>query len=207
MSTPESNPSDPVDLYYEAQRLRNEGDAESALNCYRECLELLSGNKDVPGQMRVLMEMEELFEERGEHTKAMSCLKTCLEFADDLGQDYEKSVVLHRMGHLLYRMEEYETALDRFQDSIQLSRSLGDQRGYGLSRAMVGKIQFSLGEVNEGLGMMVESLTVLHRLKASEREQLKDQIRGYRKKIPRSIFELIVRTKTDDAEVVSLLLS
>ncbi|MEE9289013.1 MAG: hypothetical protein V3U69_05435, partial [Bacteroidota bacterium] len=125
MSSPQSNPSDPVDLYYEAQRLRNEGNPESAIQCYGDCLELLHRTKDVLAEMRILMEMEELFEVRGEHTKAMNCLKICLEYAEKLGQEYEKSIVLHRMGHLFYRNDEYEKALEQFNDSMQLSRSVG----------------------------------------------------------------------------------
>ncbi len=207
MSSPQSNPSDPVELYYEAQRLRNEGNPKSAIQCYGECLELLHRTKDVLAEIRILMEMEELFEVREEHTKAMNCLKICLEYAEELGQKYEKSIVLHRMGHLFYRKDKYEKALERFNDSMQLSRSLGDQRGFGLSRAMLGKIQLSLGEVNEGLGMMVESLSTLYALKAPEWDILKDQIRAFSKRIPRSMYELIVRTKTDNTEVISLLLS
>ncbi len=207
MNTTESNPSNPLDLYYEAQRLRNEGDPDSALQCYSECLELLDRNKDVLEQMRILMEMEEVFGARGAHSKAMACLRTCLNYVQELGQEYEKSVVLHRMGHLLYRTEESETATQRVEDSFSISRSLGDQRGYALSRAMLGKIQFSRGEVNEGLGLMVESMSILHAINASEWEPLNEQIRKYRKQIPSSIYELSVRTKTDDPEVVSLLLS
>jgi len=207
MTLEEQKSDNAVEIYYEAQRLRTEGDPNAALDRYHECLELLYRQKDVLGQIRVLMEMAELFEERGTHSKAMACLKACLDYANDIGQEYEKSVVLHRMGHLLFRMGENEKAVHRFEESSFISRSLGDQRGYALSRAMLGKILLSKGEVNEGLGLMVESLAVLHSINAQEWDTLREQIRSYGTKLPRSMYEFIVRTKTDRPGIISLLLS
>lgn len=142
-----------------AQQLVNSGELTAGRTALEGLLPLLEQVGDRVGQGRVLFQIGSICEERGEGERAQGCYERSLAALGN-GDAATKGTVLHRLGHVL-RARDPAGARERFEESAALCDAVGDRRGAALSRAMVGQIDFTSGERESGLGLMLSALAAL----------------------------------------------
>jgi hypothetical protein len=64
---------------------------------------------------------------------------------------------------------------------------------------MIGQIQFTRGNQEEGLRFMVTALNILHQIQAHEREHLTNHVKFFSRRMSREAFEQIVNAEVTDA--------
>lgn len=139
-------------------------------------------------------------------TEPLQCLEDCLKLANQLDEGHDRAVALHRIGHVHYLKGDDAHAFEAFSKSMRQSADAKDYRGWALSRAMIGEIQSTQGDLTRGIGLLIEALNVLFEINADERHQLLEHIRTLGKKTERNSFERIVIANTDNRKILDELL-
>lgn len=87
--------------------------------------------------------------------------KNCLESANRLfNEKNEKrgiSSTLHQIAMIHQDKGEYDEALDKYNQSLEINEKLGDQRGMAITNAQIGVFHRNMGEIPESIACFVNA--------------------------------------------------
>jgi CHAT domain-containing protein/tetratricopeptide (TPR) repeat protein len=100
-------------------------DFEKASQSFGRALAILIEQDNVVGQLELLFQIGNLYQENEYHAQAQTYYEAALPFARSTGRAAEGNV-LNRIGLMLYFQEQYEQALEFFLPALEAMQDVGD---------------------------------------------------------------------------------
>jgi tetratricopeptide (TPR) repeat protein len=156
---------------------RRIGDIDEAIAKQEASLEIKREIGDEEGQAISLHQLAMLYREKGELGEAMARSQAAEALARKLGLEHGVAKCLHEQGLILKRMtpEQAAASLDteegpralafaRFQESLKLSRRIGNEAGAADSLGELGKLLRDAGQYKEAIEAFMEAIEIDRRL-------------------------------------------
>lgn len=175
-------------------------DFESPKDAYRElleqALEKARFKNDADAEAKILLDLGFWHEDALDYESAIRHFEEGLKH---LKATQQYAVSLPAMFHLaqLYRLKKKDAAaFTLYSDIIEFAEKTWDKQALGIGLALKGQILLDERAYENGLEFMFRGLQTLEEAKLKESVQVKNEILGYRRQIPRSIFDLaLTRSK------------
>jgi tetratricopeptide (TPR) repeat protein len=148
-------------LWDEAQSCLRQKQIPPALAALETCRDLLTPTGLLHSQYSVCFEIGRLHEELGRFASARPAFAEALARAERLADAALQARACHRLGHVERLGGRPEEARRWFERSAAHAQADGDVRGAALSRAMIGQIACTEGQVEIGLRQMLQALAQL----------------------------------------------
>jgi tetratricopeptide (TPR) repeat protein len=153
---------------------RNQGEYEQAIVHENRRLALRRERGDEEGQAISLHQLSILYMLQGDYATALARSEEAAEIDRKRGDQAGLAADLHQQGLILNRMaraaqsdEERAThrraAFDRFQQSLEISRRIGDEAGAASTLNELGKLLWDAGQMREAIDAHTKALEIYHR--------------------------------------------
>lgn len=138
----------------------SQGEAERALECYREALVSARANSDVVAEARALRHIGLICGWRGEFQKALEHLEQALEIAQGAADLENERQILMLCGNIHYEQGEMLQAAEYYKKSLSIARKTGRRRGECRVNVNMGEICRRLGDIETARTYFEEALAI-----------------------------------------------
>jgi tetratricopeptide (TPR) repeat protein len=98
-----------------------------AVQYLEKALELTKKEEDLKGELRALIRLGEAFKYDERHEAALACFGQALAISSYKDLEHYRDYALQHMGKCLLELGEYENALLRFDEALELRKKKGNQ--------------------------------------------------------------------------------
>jgi tetratricopeptide (TPR) repeat protein len=128
MQEPKLDPEVLVFLYsYIGNGYRVLNQAQKAIVYLKKALDLTRQEGDQRGEVRTLIRLGEAYRYNQQHEKALECFEQSLTLSRSAELSQYKDFALQHMGKCLLELGEFDHALVRFEEALDLRKKKGDQ--------------------------------------------------------------------------------
>jgi tetratricopeptide (TPR) repeat protein len=128
MQEPKIDPEVLIFLYsYIGNGYRVLNQAQKAIVYLKKALDLTRQEGDRRGEVRALIRLGEAYKYNLQHEKALECFAQSLTMSRTAELSQYKDFALQHMGKCLLELGEFDHALMRFEEALDLRRKKGDQ--------------------------------------------------------------------------------
>ncbi|MCT4623133.1 MAG: tetratricopeptide repeat protein, partial [Schleiferiaceae bacterium] len=140
------------------------GDYKTALNFYKQALEIRREIKDLKGIASSLNNVGTVYNILGDFNEALLYYEESLTIQEELNDSETAATILGNIGENYRRLGEFNKALDYHQKSLLLFKELKDKKGIANAYNKIGLTHHSQGSYGKALDAYEESLLLKKQL-------------------------------------------
>jgi len=175
------------------------GDYEQALKCFSEAAALFKQDSNLNGQAAQLQIVAEIYRQTERIDLALETYSELVGLYDRLNAEDQKVEVLSTMGFFSAMQHSYLKALSFFQQALEISKRLGDERYMAQQLGNIGSSYRELNENESALESYRQALPLYRKLGHGEgaadqctniayilvrTDRIKEALSWYRKALP-----------------------
>lgn len=139
----------------------NSGDYSSSLHYLLESLDLSDRIDDVPVKAMAVGNLGALYSEIGDYARALDCCRKGLALKGEQGLPRaDMAADISNIATVHFVMSEWDYALERFRECLELHRGRGDLYGQIIARCNIGTVHSATGDLEAGVSQWLEALTM-----------------------------------------------
>ncbi len=146
--------------YHAAFLARHFGDLDTAMELYRQSLEIKESLGDLKGTAAALYEMAHTHAVRGNLDRAMELYRQVLKTQESLGDLQGKSATLHEMAHIHTVRGDLDGAMELYRQALKIDESLGDLKGKSATLHQMAGIYAVRGDLDGAMELYRQSLEI-----------------------------------------------
>ncbi len=142
---------------------RNITEYDKAIERYTEALELSRNTKSIEAEIVTLNQMGVVYRRQGKIRSALNYHQGALEIISKVSNPnndlkISNSITINSIGNIYLTLKQYERALDRFNESIVIQKTLDDKRGLAINHQNIGYAHKNIGDLALALKNYQKSL-------------------------------------------------
>ncbi|MGK3963405.1 tetratricopeptide repeat protein [Sorangium sp. So ce118] len=154
------------------------GNYAEARDLVRESLKLSNKLGDWNGRFASLHLLATLAIHQGNYAEAEALLHEALKIADEMGNAIYRPVVLYELATIAWLRDDLVDARVLWSESLKLNEELGAKGGQAASLVMLGQIEAEQGQLERGLALVRQGVSILEDLGAAELVRAKEILSG-----------------------------
>ncbi len=160
-----------------------QGEIEEAIALYQQSLVIKERIGNVQGKAATLAMLGQLLAAQGDSDTALNYLQQSLEILERLQSPDAETVrqalagVQYELAGIKANQGQIEEAIALYEQSLELSKSIGDVRGKAITLGMMGQLLvYEKGDFATALNYLHQSLEILQHLQSPDAEKVREVI-------------------------------
>lgn len=138
----------------------NSGEAQKALETYRQVLEIRRKIGDRAGEGEVLHKIGVVYHRLSQYHQAVEFYQKALTIRKDLGDYIGEAATLHNLGEVYRLLGQYQQALEVLQQALAIRKKFNDKTGIGSTLNHLGAVYYQMGDYSRALESYEKALTI-----------------------------------------------